>query len=92
PADVLKIDRSFVAGVTTSEQATALIHTLVALGRTLNMRTLAEGIEEPAQLAVLRREGCELGQGYLFSRPLAPKDLEAMLERARIARRPLAIS
>ena len=92
PADQLKIDRSFILSMGASKQSTALIHTLVALGRRLKLETLAEGIEEPAQLATLRREGCDLGQGYMFSRPLAPKDLEAMLERARLARLPLAIS
>jgi diguanylate cyclase (GGDEF)-like protein len=83
PADELKIDRSFVLGMTASRQSAALIHTLVALGRTLKLETLAEGIEEPAQLATLRREGCDLGQGYLFSRPLEPDALEAFLESAR---------
>jgi diguanylate cyclase (GGDEF)-like protein len=92
PADQLKIDRSFILSMGASNQSTALIHTLVALGRRLKLETLAEGIEEPAQLTTLRREGCDLGQGYLFSRPLEAEDLEAFLESARGRRRPVPAS
>jgi diguanylate cyclase (GGDEF)-like protein len=70
PADSLKIDRSFIAGIATSSASAALIRTLVQLGRTLEIETLAEGIEEQAQLETLCREHCEQGQGFLFSRPL----------------------
>jgi EAL domain-containing protein (putative c-di-GMP-specific phosphodiesterase class I) len=74
--DALKIDRSFVAGLTTSKDSAAIVHTLVALGRTLHIKTLAEGIETPEQLEVLRRERCEWGQGFLFAEPLTAEELE----------------
>jgi diguanylate cyclase (GGDEF)-like protein len=75
PADSLKIDRSFVKNLDASGQSRALVHTLVELGRTLGLHTLAEGIEDEAQLRTLQREHCEQGQGFLFSRPL---DLDAL--------------
>ena len=79
PADALKIDRSFVASMTGSRQSTALVHTLVQLGRTLHLETLAEGIEDEAQLKTLRREQCDQGQGFLFARPLDVEELEEFL-------------
>jgi diguanylate cyclase (GGDEF)-like protein len=70
PADSLKIDRAFVAGVASSRDSLALIETLVQLGSSLGIKTLAEGIEDTAQLRALQRAGCDLGQGFLFSRPV----------------------
>jgi diguanylate cyclase (GGDEF)-like protein len=79
PVDTLKIDRSFVAHMSESSESAALIHTLVQLGKTLHLETLAEGIEEDYQLAMLRSEGCDSGQGFLFARPLDPSDAEEFL-------------
>jgi diguanylate cyclase (GGDEF)-like protein len=82
PADSLKIDRSFISEIASSKESTALIHTLVQLGRTLHIETLAEGIEDRAQLQTLQRELCDQGQGFLFSRPLSPDSLEEFLATA----------
>jgi diguanylate cyclase (GGDEF)-like protein len=82
PVDTLKIDRSFISGIATSGQSTALIHTLVQLGKTLNIETLAEGIEDQDQLRILQRQHCDQGQGFLFSRPLEVSSVEAFLEAA----------
>ena len=79
PADGIKIDRAFVREIASSEQSTALLRTLVELGRTLNIDTLAEGIEDAAQLETLQREQCDQGQGFLFSRPLSVEALEEFL-------------
>jgi EAL domain-containing protein (putative c-di-GMP-specific phosphodiesterase class I) len=79
PADALKIDRSFIREIASSPQSRALIQTLVHLGQTLNIETLAEGIEEQAQLETLQREQCDRGQGFLFSRPLGAEALEEFL-------------
>jgi diguanylate cyclase (GGDEF)-like protein/PAS domain S-box-containing protein len=83
PVDVLKIDRSFVADMDGSPDATALIHTLVELGRTLGLITLAEGIEDASQLEGLRNERCDSGQGFIFSKPVSPEEIELLFERAR---------
>jgi len=79
PVDALKIDRSFISGIAGSKGSAALIHTLVQLGKTLDIETLAEGIEERSQLETLQREHCDHGQGLLFSRPLDVDAVEAFL-------------
>ncbi|WP_433604184.1 putative bifunctional diguanylate cyclase/phosphodiesterase [Dactylosporangium sp. CA-139114] len=70
PVDTLKIDRSFVERLSGTTPDAALARTIVQLGQSLGMSTVAEGIEEPAQFLALRGMGCDLAQGYYFSRPL----------------------
>ncbi len=79
PVDALKIDRSFITGIAGNPEAGTLIHTLVQLGKSLGIETLAEGIEETSQLHHLQREACDSGQGYLFARPLAPQAVAELL-------------
>jgi diguanylate cyclase (GGDEF)-like protein len=79
PADALKIDRSFIGEIAHSRESDALIHTLVQLGKTLDIETLAEGIEDESQLHALQREDCDSGQGFWFSRPLEASALEPFL-------------
>jgi diguanylate cyclase (GGDEF)-like protein len=79
PVDALKIDRSFISGIAGSKGSASLIHTLVQLGKTLDIETLAEGIEEQSQLETLQREHCDHGQGFLFSRPLDVDAVEKFL-------------
>jgi EAL domain-containing protein (putative c-di-GMP-specific phosphodiesterase class I) len=79
PVDALKIDRSFISGIASSREADSLIRTLVQLGKALGLETLAEGIEEGAQLEHLRRVHCDSGQGYLFARPMTPEALEELV-------------
>jgi diguanylate cyclase (GGDEF)-like protein len=83
PVDALKIDRSFISGIAGSKGSAALIHTLVQLGKTLDIETLAEGIEEQSQLETLQREHCDHGQGFLFSRPLNVDAVEKFLDADR---------
>lgn len=80
PVDALKIDRSFIAGIASSDASAAIIRTLVQLGKTLGIETLAEGIEQPAQLAKLQEEQCDKGQGFMFARPLEVDAVEAFLD------------
>ncbi len=83
PVDVLKIDRSFVEGLGRSSGTdAALARTIIALGASLQLRTIAEGIEVEAQRAILRELGCELGQGYLYARPMAAGDAQNWLTDA----------
>jgi EAL domain-containing protein (putative c-di-GMP-specific phosphodiesterase class I) len=79
PIDALKIDRSFIDGLADKPESAALIHSLVQLGKALGIETLAEGIEEQAQLSHLKREECDSGQGYLFARPLSVSALEELI-------------
>ncbi|RYF15301.1 MAG: EAL domain-containing protein [Oxalobacteraceae bacterium] len=69
PFDRIKLDASFVAEIEHSEQAVAILRSVTALGISLNMPVLAEGIEQPAQLSIVTREGCAAIQGYLIGRP-----------------------
>jgi diguanylate cyclase (GGDEF)-like protein/PAS domain S-box-containing protein len=80
PVDILKIDRSFVAGIAGSTEDSALARGILTLGQTLGLTTVAEGIETAEQLVALRELGCQLGQGYLFARPLGPAAVDALLE------------
>jgi EAL domain-containing protein (putative c-di-GMP-specific phosphodiesterase class I) len=72
PVDALKIDRSFISGLAGNSEGKTVIHTVVQLGKALSIETLAEGIEEQEELALLREENCDSGQGFLFARPLDP--------------------
>ncbi len=76
PVDCLKIDKSFIAGMAKTPEGDALIHTLMQLGKALHLETLAEGIEESAQLSQLQIESCDVGQGFLFARPLPPEEVQ----------------
>jgi diguanylate cyclase (GGDEF)-like protein/PAS domain S-box-containing protein len=71
PIDVLKIDRSFVEAVGIHEVDPVLARAIIALGRTMQIETIAEGIERPEQHEGLRKLGCSLGQGFYFARPMS---------------------
>jgi diguanylate cyclase (GGDEF)-like protein len=70
PFNTIKIDQSFVKDLTTSRDVLAVIHATINLVENLGMASLAEGVEEPAQVAILQSLGCRYAQGYLFSRPV----------------------
>ena len=70
----IKIDRSFIAGIETSEEQQALTGSMIAMAHALGIGTLAEGVETEAALAVLRRLGCDRVQGYLIAQPMAERD------------------
>jgi diguanylate cyclase (GGDEF)-like protein len=77
PVDALKIDRSFVSGLSRNKEGETLIQTLVQLGKALSIETFAEGIEEQHELSLLKSEDCDSGQGFYFARPLEPAAAEA---------------
>jgi len=81
PVDALKIDRSFISQLTDNPEGATLIHTLVQLGKALSIETLAEGIEQQQELALLQDEHCDSGQGFLFARPLDVDAAEAFLQK-----------
>jgi EAL domain-containing protein (putative c-di-GMP-specific phosphodiesterase class I) len=85
--DILKIDRTFIASMTSSEQSSTLVHSLVQLGKSLGLDTVAEGIEEQQQLEQLRDEQCDTGQGFLYAKPLSPQELMAFLSTHTLAPR-----
>ena len=69
PVDVLKIDRTFMAGVVQDERDAAIVRTIIAMARNLGLDVVAEGVETEAQLDFLARVGCGKAQGYLLGRP-----------------------
>ncbi|ABG04506.1 diguanylate cyclase/phosphodiesterase [Rubrobacter xylanophilus DSM 9941] len=83
PVDTLKIDRSFIEGIGRDLQATSIVGAVIALAKSLNMCVTAEGTETEEQLAHLRSLGCDLAQGYYFSRPASPEEVERKLGLAR---------
>jgi diguanylate cyclase (GGDEF)-like protein/PAS domain S-box-containing protein len=80
PLDVLKIDRSFVQGMEHGPNGRALASAVVALGRSLKLRVVAEGIERVEQEADLVSLGCDYGQGYLYSKPISLYQLTSLIE------------
>lgn len=80
PIDQLKIDRTFIKTLTTSEQSQDIVRAILSLASAFGQSTVAEGIEHPDQVARLLEMGCDVGQGYWFSRPLPPAALMRWLE------------
>lgn len=79
PVDTLKIDRSFVDGVEDSPEQKAIVKAIIVLASSLNMQVVAEGVENPRQMSLLKSLGCNLVQGYLVSRPVDAAAIEALL-------------
>lgn len=70
PIDILKIDRSFINEIPDNQDDMEITSAVVAMAHNLKLKVVAEGIETPEQLAFLRRHRCDVGQGYLFDRPI----------------------
>jgi diguanylate cyclase (GGDEF)-like protein len=81
PVDVLKIAKPFVDGIAEDPRQRAFVKAIVALGRTLGLKLVAEGVERPEQRDQLRDLRCQYAQGYYFSRPVVAEEITAMLQR-----------
>ena len=82
PIDVLKMDRAFIKNIETSKKDFRLVELILDLARNLQVPVIAEGVETEQQLAMLKKAGCALVQGFYFSRPLSPDAFEkAVLEQ-----------
>ena len=86
PATELKIDKSFVQDMQADDGARALVYKTIELGHELDMTVVAEGVETDAQLDILRKHGCDVAQGYLFSRPVPLNQLMAWMEAREVQR------
>ncbi|WP_143821203.1 bifunctional diguanylate cyclase/phosphodiesterase [Motiliproteus sp. MSK22-1] len=81
PINKLKIDRSFVMDIVDDPNDAAIAKSVIALGHSMNLQVVAEGIEEPEQELFLKAEGCDMGQGYLYSRPVDASEFAALLKK-----------
>ena len=79
PIDTLKIDQSFVRDVTTDAQDATIVSAVIAMGKSLKQRVVAEGVETGEQLTFLRSQHCGEGQGYFFSRPVPANEFAIQL-------------
>jgi EAL domain-containing protein (putative c-di-GMP-specific phosphodiesterase class I) len=84
PIDVLKVDRSFVAGLPSNAGDAAIVRAVVGLSRALGLKAVAEGVETAQQLDELRALGCDQGQGYLFGKPMPSDAAEALLRESTV--------
>jgi EAL domain-containing protein (putative c-di-GMP-specific phosphodiesterase class I) len=80
PAEILKIDRSFVDGLSSEPDDTAIVSSILSLAFAMGKHVIAEGVERPEQAIALQRMGCEVAQGYLFSRPLMANGIAPLLD------------
>ena len=87
PISELKIDRSFVRDLGITPQSSAVVTAIIALARSLGLRVIAEGVENLRQMEVLHRLGCTVMQGFLFSRPIPPDELEVWLQQTVLPQR-----
>ncbi|MFJ4393661.1 putative bifunctional diguanylate cyclase/phosphodiesterase [Pseudomonas sp. NPDC089396] len=81
PIDIIKIDRSFINEIPDNQDDMEITSAVVAMAHNLKLKVVAEGIETPEQLAFLRRHRCDVGQGYLFDRPIPGRELAEKLKR-----------
>ena len=87
PISELKIDRSFVRDLGMTPQSSAVVTAIIALARSLGLRVIAEGVENLRQMEVLHRLGCGVMQGFLFSKPQPPEDIELWLQQTILPRK-----
>jgi diguanylate cyclase (GGDEF)-like protein/PAS domain S-box-containing protein len=81
PLDALKIDRSFVCGINTNPGETAIVNAIINMGRSLNLRVIAEGVETAGDLAFLKAKHCDEAQGFYFSKPVPADQFASFFER-----------
>jgi diguanylate cyclase (GGDEF)-like protein len=80
PFDKIKIDRCFVSAVESRRDAHAIVRAIIGLGRSLGIRTCAEGVESAEQIGMLQAEGCDELQGYFFCKPLEPAEIQTLID------------
>jgi EAL domain-containing protein (putative c-di-GMP-specific phosphodiesterase class I) len=85
PFDKIKIDRTFIRDIDANAGSAVIVGAVVGIAKALGMTTVAEGVETADQLALVRRQGCALVQGYLFSRPRPVSEVPALIRSLRVA-------
>ena len=85
PVNLLKLDTSFVQGISSDKRDRAIVEAIIRLGKALDLEVVAEGIETSATIDKLLELGCHRGQGYLLSMPIAPEELTSLMEAGGIS-------
>lgn len=85
--DYVKIDRSFISGMISSEKNQALVEAIIAMAHKLGIRTVAEGVETQAQHEMLIKLGCDFAQGYLYSKAVPKHEFERILEEQQVLKK-----
>lgn len=80
PIDALKLDMQFIKNITTSEKDMRIVEIMIEISKLLNVPVIAEGVETEEQYKLLKKAGCDIIQGYYFSKPLPPEDFEKLIE------------
>ena len=88
--DKIKIDQSFVRDLASNVDSQAIIRAVTALGSSLGMKTIGEGVETQEQLKYLEQEGCTEGQGHLFSKPKQAREVLKLLSKQRVIAKAVA--
>lgn len=81
PITLLKLDRSFIIDIETDPIAFEIVNAVIRIAKSKKIETIAEGIENPKQAEILRKLGCDFGQGYLYGKPMPPEELEKFFEK-----------
>ena len=82
PADVLKVDKSFIDSMNTSDSAKQYVSAIISIGHIMNFAVISEGVEQNDQLATLKAIGCDMIQGFIWGRPLSPDDAEKLVRQS----------
>ncbi len=83
PIDIIKVDRFFIKDITTSHQDASIVKAIIAMAKSMNMLVIAEGIETTEQYNLLRTMGCDIGQGFLFSKAISSIDFSALVQSGK---------
>lgn len=90
PIDTLKIDRSFISSLEDRKDSVAVLHCIFDLARRLNLETVCEGVETQGQLRIVQTLGCDVVQGFIYSKPLPPEQAAAFYETLYAKQNPSA--
>ncbi len=82
PADMLKVDKSFIDRMNTNDSSKQYVAAIISIGHVMNFTVISEGVEQPDQLDTLRNIGCDYIQGFIWGRPMAPDDAENLVKSA----------
>ena len=85
PIDILKIDREFVKNIINTDEESYIFKSIVELAHNMRLEVLAEGVETKEQEGFIMKNGCDVGQGYYFSKPITSSEIESLIKMKQLA-------